>query len=489
MNFFFFSLCIWLTTLHSFQLHYDYASHVKRLYAIHHDQKGQESGRKSSLLRQNKFTGARVSSSVIPAKPEDKWGRFLTKFKQTSSKRGSRLQSQALSASSSVLIKESEFIPNSASDNSTSPYSRSSSSSVLINENGGFRCPHYPYCPSCVYTSSVKELTTTPIMKRAKLFMKSLDIPFNIEIPSPSSSLIHWRNVVKLAVQPMSKWGGLQFGLYKENTHELIPIPNCIAHHPKINEVSEFVRLSAIKAGVKGYVSSSMGSEPSGKRNIKSYSATGELRYIQLSVERSSGKVQISLVWNAANFKDCSLSLLRLVKLLKQRSDLIHSVYINFHTNSLTNSIFNYHEKSWKLLWGSLPYIKDKIGNANFYFLPSMFKQSNVDFFEKSIIPYIDRYIIKDSNIAELYSGNGIIGLNVLSKVKESLLLSDSNPFINKVFNKGVTSLPEVRFMLFFIVLLLLLLTFFVIVLDCFCFFCRNKEIRFSLIVLLLMMQ
>jgi hypothetical protein len=439
MKFFLFQLCFWLTTIHSFHLSTDYSPYVKRLYAIYRDRKAIESDGKT--LSSRKGTVSRVSSaSVVPAKPADKWGRFLTKFKESSSKRGSRWQNQALSTPSSKMVHKSELILQSASKIPVDSHS-----SFLLNKEGGFRCPHYPDCPSCVYTASIKELTTTPIMKRAKLFMKSLDIPFNIELPSPSSSLIQWRNVVKLAVQPMSKWGGLQFGLYKENSHQLIPIPNCIAHHPKINEVSEFLRLSAIKAGVKGYVPSSLALEQSSKRGHKSYSASGELRYIQLSMERLSGKVQISLVWNEANFKACSISLIRLIKLLKQRYDLIHSIYINFHTNSLTNNIFNYHEKSWKLLWGPISsYQKEKIGNNTFYFLPNMFKQSNLNFFEKSLIPYINSYIMKDSNIAELYSGNGIIGLNVLSKVKDNILLSDSNPFISTVFNKGLKSLPEV---------------------------------------------
>ena len=70
----------------------------------------------------------------------------------------------------------------------------------------------------------------------------------------------------------------------------------------------------------------------------------GELRYVQMSVERETGKVQIVLVWNAMMFKDAEQTLPRLVKRLKGRPDLWHSVYANFQT-STSNTILNYHPK------------------------------------------------------------------------------------------------------------------------------------------------
>ena len=63
-----------------------------------------------------------------------------------------------------------------------------------------------------------------------------------------------------------------------------------------------------------------------------------------MSVERETGKVQIVLVWNAMMFKDAEQTLPRLVKRLKGRPDLWHSVYANFQT-STSNTILNYHPK------------------------------------------------------------------------------------------------------------------------------------------------
>ena len=119
-----------------------------------------------------------------------------------------------------------------------------------------------------------------------------------------------------------------------------------------------------MEVGVKGY------QEASG--NIP---AEGELRYIQMSVERETQKVQIVLVWNVFTFKEAEQTLPRLVKRLKGRPDLWHSVYVNFQT-SASNVILNYNAKAWKLLWGP-PSLKEKIGNANFFFAPQIFRQVN----------------------------------------------------------------------------------------------------------------
>lgn len=101
--------------------------------------------------------------------------------------------------------------------------------------------------------------------------------------------------------------------------------------------------------------------------------SSGELRYIQMSLERYTGKIQLTLVWNTLMFKYASQSLNRLVKKLKQRPDLWHSISVNFQTSD-GNTIFNYNPKAWKLLWGP-PVLKEKIGNATFFFKPQIFRQ------------------------------------------------------------------------------------------------------------------
>lgn len=291
--------------------------------------------------------------------------------------------------------------------------------------NDELQCKHFEMCGGCSTKGNFKNI---PTVSKAQAFFTSENMKgFPIHIFNHTD----WRTHVKLAVQPLSKWGGLKIGLYKPGTHTVEPIPDCKVHHPRINEAVEVLKVEASQLGVKGFEQS---------LDNKLQTNNGDLRYIQLSVERSTGKVQLVLVWNCATYKEADQSLSRLVKKLKSRYDLFHSISVNFQT-SRGNSIFNYNLKAWKLLWGS-PMLSEKIGEANFFFRPQIFRQANLDAFETGIIPAVAKHVPQNSVVAELYSGIGTIGLNVVSRSKE-VFCSDSNEFVDDVFDKCVETLPE----------------------------------------------
>lgn len=54
-----------------------------------------------------------------------------------------------------------------------------------------------------------------------------------------------WRTLAKLAVKPVSKWGGVQLGLYRLGSHDVVDIPDCRVHHPSVNRVVELLQDSA----------------------------------------------------------------------------------------------------------------------------------------------------------------------------------------------------------------------------------------------------
>ena len=217
------------------------------------------------------------------------------------------------------------------------------------------QCPHFESCAGCTIKGNFSE---APTVLRAKNFFISENVRFRTHIGNHHG----WRTHAKLAVQPLSRWGGLKFGLYKLGSHEVEPIPDCKVHHPRINEAVDILRREATDVGVKGY-----------QRGMNGLPPQGELRYIQMSMERSTQKIQLVLVWNAEEFKGAEQTLPRLVKRLKSQPDLWHSVYVNFQTSE-SNAIFNYAPKSWKLLWGP-PALKETIGKANFFFTPQVFRQ------------------------------------------------------------------------------------------------------------------
>jgi len=214
---------------------------------------------------------------------------------------------------------------------------------------------HFGVCAGCTQMGKFAEV---PIILRAKAFFESEGIKLNVN----EGNSTEWRTLAKLAVQPQSRWGGIKIGLYKSSSHEVESIPNCRVHHPIINTATEVLRQAALDVGVKGF-----------QKAMNGLPAEGELRYIQMTVERNTSKVQLVLVWNTEMYKGAEQSLPRLVKRLKSNPNLWHSITVNFQTSE-SNAIFNYAPKSWKLLWGP-PALREKIGRANFFFTPQVFRQ------------------------------------------------------------------------------------------------------------------
>ena len=102
---------------------------------------------------------------------------------------------------------------------------------------------------------------------------------------------------------PLNKYGGVQLGLFEGRTHAIKPLPRCAVHDPKINEAAAAIEAACARIGVAGY-------DPA--------TCEGLLRYVQLSVERSTGLVQATFVWNGDSFRDASPWPQRLVKALRQ---------------------------------------------------------------------------------------------------------------------------------------------------------------------------
>ncbi|CAM9310236.1 unnamed protein product, partial [Choristocarpus tenellus] len=60
---------------------------------------------------------------------------------------------------------------------------------------------------------------------------------------------VGWRTTAKLAVKPSSKWGGVELGLYRAGSHDVLGIPDCRVHHPAINRAVAALEMSAQKVG------------------------------------------------------------------------------------------------------------------------------------------------------------------------------------------------------------------------------------------------
>jgi tRNA/tmRNA/rRNA uracil-C5-methylase (TrmA/RlmC/RlmD family) len=245
------------------------------------------------------------------------------------------------------------------------------------------------------------------------------------------------------------KKDGCVFGLYEKGTHQVRPIPNCVVHHPSINQAVHILEMATRRAGISAY-----------QEDVRE----GDLRYVQLQVERVTGRVSLTLVWNASTLKQCQPALSRLIKELHQcssisessSSSLWHSLWL--HCNeSMGNNIFSRSPGRWHHLSGP-EFLREPMPVASLesnnhavgwlYFTPLTFRQGNLDGFDILALD-VAAAIPGGSKVCELYGGVGVLGLTALAYHYNRqnplvwLRCSDENPSNARCFQRAVESLPN----------------------------------------------
>ena len=343
--------------------------------------------------------------------------------------------------------------------------------------SGSLDCEHYGKCPGCVVDKrvadteivrSAKRYFSSPFVRKNRLDQNQGDSGlydskesmkddgfYRVVVPSP---LTQWRTQAKLAVAPKSSWGrdGCIFGLYERGTHDVLPIPHCVVHHPSINRAIEALTRATERVGTAAY------NENTGE---------GGLRYVQCQVERSTGRICLTLVWNAEKLKGTQPQLSRLVKEMKKiEPRLFHSVWCHCN-DSAGNAIFARGASRWHPVDGP-EFIREPIAGTNpakregmLYFSPQAFRQGNLDGFDV-LSKHVANEVPGGSKVCELYAGVGVLGLTALSlRAREAeaamedvewfedeetekkeplawLRCSDENPNNPRCFNRAVGSMP-----------------------------------------------
>ncbi|KAL7453033.1 hypothetical protein ACHAWC_004738 [Mediolabrus comicus] len=139
--------------------------------------------------------------------------------------------------------------------------------------------------------------TKAPIIRTAKKYLEPLleNNTFNVYI----GPLYRWRTVSKLAVRPdHNDINKVAIGLFAENSHSLLPVPKCKAHHSSINRIVELVTKACHEVGVIPYGTSSNNDDTEQQETAAKHHQQGQLRYIGVNIDRSSGSAQLTLVWN-----------------------------------------------------------------------------------------------------------------------------------------------------------------------------------------------
>jgi 23S rRNA (uracil1939-C5)-methyltransferase len=280
-------------------------------------------------------------------------------------------------------------------------------------------------------TKYLKDPLSAPIVKEAQKFFLT---QFNYKLSLKMGPKEGWRTIAKLPVRRMTKELSSDpiIGLFVPGTRKPIPMTSSKVHHPLIDEFIEIILNGLKKFKISGY------SDEDG---------SGDMRYIQMSICRSTLTNQITFVWNHNKMNKAFESFIEWLK--DNHKDEIHSLWIHFRNakDTYDSAIFGRDENSFQLLFSKDKknggFIEDNfdLNESSLFFSPSVFKQANIDQFQK-IVEGIRKRIPKKSKIIELYAGVGTIGFNVVD-LTSSIFCSDENPGNLLCFNKSLESLEN----------------------------------------------
>lgn len=281
--------------------------------------------------------------------------------------------------------------------------------SLPIIKGNDILCPHFNICSGCTLNVAVD---SPKVLDEAKHYFQQRGMSsYQLIADSPTG----WRCRAKLAVRGQTI--DPHIGLYREGTHNVVDIPFCKVHHPQINRSVELIKRWIIEENIQPY---------------NELSFHGTLRYVQLVVERATGRVQVSLVING--HKQLTKSFKRLWDM--EGPNFWHSLWANYNTNK-TNVIFG---SEWKLFHGE-PLLWETFGRTKVCFQPASFAQANLDLFDK-MLKRITDIVPAKSSVVEFYAGVGVIGLCLAHKCSRVHCI-EINPLAEACFQESRAKLGE----------------------------------------------
>ncbi|MBA3815390.1 MAG: class I SAM-dependent RNA methyltransferase [Parachlamydiaceae bacterium] len=250
------------------------------------------------------------------------------------------------------------------------------------------QCPHFDICSGCTRNEYVDHL---PMLDDANHFFAENGAPF---FKMQTGSATGWRCRAKLAVR--GTVAAPLIGLFAKGTHQTINIPQCRVHHPAINRAMEILRKWIMQYKIEPY---------------DEVAATGLLRYVQASVERKSGHIQLVIIINAKNVDDEARH--HLEALWQAVPDLWHSIWLNLNTRR-DNIIFG---NEWIHIKGSF-WLWETLNRQQICLHPASFMQANLEMFDR-LLQRIEHLLPEDADLLEFYAGVGAIGASVVEKCQK----------------------------------------------------------------------
>jgi len=271
-------------------------------------------------------------------------------------------------------------------------------------------CTHRPPCPGCPRYGGkgLGDECRDALAALATRFSARLD-------PVVEGSPTGFRVRARLAVR--GRGNSPKIGIFQEGSHAIVDIPSCTIQHPRINRTARAIRDAIRRSGVAPYAD-----RPH----------TGLLRYVQIVVERGSGRVQVVLVTNDHTPE----SVLPLAELLVTGlGDGLQGLWWNGNLER-ANTIFG---EDWLLLAGQEA-VEETIGGARVFFPPGAFGQSNLDLADR-LVDDLHARVPDDAVVAELYCGVGAIGLGLVARSRE-VRFNEVSPQGLAGLEMGIAALP-----------------------------------------------
>jgi tRNA/tmRNA/rRNA uracil-C5-methylase (TrmA/RlmC/RlmD family) len=269
-------------------------------------------------------------------------------------------------------------------------------------------CSHRPTCPGC---PRYGEATLSP-PNEALLQTLARETRAAL-LPLRTGARAGFRHRARLAVR--GRRNSPKIGIFQEGTHRIADIPSCAVHHPAINAAVAAIKTAMRDSGISPY------SEAPHK---------GELRYVQIVIERNTGNAQLVLV----GLSPLAPGTTHFVELLKERlGDHLHSLWWNSNAER-GNAILGAH---WTRVSGPEAVI-ESIAGTQVFFPPGAFGQSHLALSEE-IARSIRNAVPEGARVAEFYAGCGPIGLGLTRRAVE-IRFNEISPHGLRGLELGLTS-------------------------------------------------
>ncbi len=226
-----------------------------------------------------------------------------------------------------------------------------------------------------------------------------------------------FRHRARLAIR--GRAGTPKLGIFEENSHRVVHIPQCVVHHPRVNEVAAAVRRTLAEQRTPSY---SDGAH------------AGIARYLAVTVERESGAAQVVLVTSGDYLRALEPVFASLQRELGPR---LHSLWHNAQperSNVILGPRFEH--------VSGPEYVSEAFGGARVFYPPGAFGQSNLALFEELVL-HVRAQVPSGSRVLELYAGVGAIGMGLVEQA-ERVVFNEVGEHSLSGLRRGLSALaPE----------------------------------------------